>query len=52
MTKHTTLSRRGKDFADGESSRDKFRDILDDPYDPDTNPNGYVNIGVSENVCT
>ena len=51
MTKHTTLSHRGRDLADGPSGRDKFREILGDPYEPDLNPDGFINIGVAENVC-
>ena len=50
MTIHTTLSRRGAQLAASESIRDKFGMILNDPYDPVKNPNGFVNMGVAENV--
>lgn len=50
MTKHTTLARRGADLASLPSMRDQFKSILNDPYDPDTNPTGFINVGVAENV--
>lgn len=50
MTKHTTLAKRGAELAAAPSIRDKFRTILKDPYDPDTNPDGFINLGVAENV--
>ena len=29
---------------------EKFSDVLGDPYDPDKNPKGVINMGVAENV--
>ena len=29
---------------------DSYKPILDDQWDPDTNPGGFVNIGTAENV--
>lgn len=48
----TSLSRRGVELASGDSLRDMFKTILSDPYDPDTNTEGFVNIGTAENVYT
>ena len=50
MTKQTTLARRGAELAAQPSLRDRFGAILKDLYDPETNPKGFVNIGVAENV--
>ena len=50
MTVHTTLSKRGVELATGENNREKFKKLLSDPYDPVKRPNGFVNIGVAENV--
>ena len=48
----TTLSSRGADLASGDNIREMFKTILANPYDPDTNPEGFINIGTSENVMT
>lgn len=50
MAPHTTLGKRGHELASGPNIRDKISAILGDQYDPDTNPHGFVNLGVSENV--
>lgn len=44
------LSQRGQELAASGSMLDKFKAILGNPYDPDTNPDGIVNIGTAENV--
>ncbi|KAJ9635156.1 hypothetical protein H2201_003310 [Coniosporium apollinis] len=49
IKKSSTLGRRGAALASQESIRDKFGTILADPYDPDTNPSGFINIGTAEN---
>ncbi|KAI9835737.1 MAG: hypothetical protein M1819_001915 [Sarea resinae] len=46
----STLSTRGLDLALAGGMRDNFKPILDDPYDPDKNPKGFVNIGTAENA--
>ena len=45
-----TLSNRGAELASRAEFIDVFKKILEDPYDPDTNPDGFVNLGTSENV--
>lgn len=49
IKKASTLGHRGAALASQESIRDKFGTILADPYDPDTNPSGFINIGTAEN---
>lgn len=44
-----TLSDRGRELAKN-NIRDKFSAMFSDVYDAGTNPNGFVNLGVSENV--
>lgn len=46
----STLSQRGQELAAGPNIREKFKTILANPYDPDKNPEGFINIGTSENV--
>lgn len=46
----STLSDRGLDLAKLGGILDKFKTILSDPYHPDDNPGGFVNIGTAENV--
>ena len=46
----STLSERGYDLAKAGGIMEKFKTILSDPYHPDDNPGGFVNIGTSENV--
>ncbi|KAJ9630912.1 hypothetical protein H2203_001440 [Taxawa tesnikishii (nom. ined.)] len=43
-----TLSDRGRELAKN-NIRDKFSAMFSDVYDAGTNPNGFVNLGVSEN---
>lgn len=45
----TTLAPRGVELAANSDVLDLFRTILSNPYDPDENPDGYINIGTSEN---
>ena len=42
-----TISSRGKAFA---GKRPAFFDVLSDLWDPESNANGIVNIGLAENV--
>ena len=46
----SSLSDRGAELSSAGGFIDKFKDILGDTYDPDTNPDGFVNIGTAENV--
>lgn len=46
---NATLSDRGRVIAKN-NIRSYFATILDDPYDAEANPNGFINIGTSENV--
>ena len=50
MLDKSSLSSRGDELASAGGLLDKFKSILEDLYDPDTNPNGFVNIGTAENV--
>lgn len=45
------LSNRGSELAVLGSRFEQFKAIFGDLYDPDTNPDGIVNLGVSENVA-
>ena len=51
MRVKTTLSQRGLELAAPGGMLEKFKAILGDPYDPETNPNGFINMGTAENVC-
>ena len=51
MTVNSTLSQRGRELEAAPSLRDRIKRVSSDPYDPDTNPGGFVNIGVSENFA-
>ena len=44
------LSNRGSELSVLGSRFAQFKAIFGDLYDPDTNPDGIVNLGVSENV--
>ena len=46
----TPLSKRGSELSVLGSRFEQFKAIFGDLYDPDTNPDGIVNLGVSENV--
>ena len=46
----STLSKRGVELANIPSLRDKWTPILKNPYDPDKNPDGFIALGISENV--
>lgn len=46
---NSSLSNRGQDLQAGGGLIEKWKWILDNPYDPDTNPDGVVNLGVAEN---
>ena len=44
------LSKRGVKLSESGATLDKFKEILGNPYDPETNRNGIINIGTAENV--
>ena len=44
------LSKRGAVLSASGATLDKFKQILGNPYDPDSNPHGIINIGTAENV--
>ena len=44
------LSNRGSELSVLGSRFEQFKVIFGNLYDPDTNPDGIVNLGVSENV--
>ena len=46
-----SLADRGLELVPFGKFLDKFKEILQNPYDPDTNPDGFINMGVAENVC-
>ena len=46
----STLAERGQDLANAGEFLDLFKNILNDPYDPKDNSDGFINIGTSENV--
>lgn len=46
-----SLADRGLELAQVGQLLDKFKEILQNPYDPDANPDGFVNMGIAENVC-
>lgn len=45
-----SLSPRGKQLAKEGQTLSFFKGILNNPYHPDDNPDGFVNIGTAENV--
>ena len=47
-TERGTLSHRAKVVA-GEAAHDPLGEVMRDPWDPKTNPKGFVNLGLSEN---
>ena len=44
------LSSRGFD-AQSERGWTKVVELISDMYDEKTNPNGYISLGIAENVC-
>ena len=46
------LSERGEAYIKDAAGLERIKQLLGDVYDPDTNPNGIVNLGTAENVCT
>ena len=46
----SSLSKRGQGLMAGSDFVDKLKRILDNPYDPVSNPEGIVNLGTAENV--
>lgn len=50
VMKESPLSNRGSELSVLGSQFAGFKAIFGDLYDPDTNPNGIVSLGVSENV--
>ncbi|KAL9125967.1 MAG: hypothetical protein Q9217_004911 [Psora testacea] len=49
MNAKGVLSTRGNELASVSGVVDQFKELLENPYDPDTNPDGIVNIGTAEN---
>ena len=49
-TDDATLALRGRQLAHDAQNLDKFKTIMSDPYHPDTNPDGFINMGTAENV--
>ena len=47
---NSPLSSRGSELSVLGRQFAGFKAIFGDLYDPDTNPDGFVNLGVSENV--
>ena len=47
----STLSSRGAKLTAMGEGLEKLKKLFANTYDPETNPNGLVNMGVSENVC-
>lgn len=45
---YQSLSRRG--YVDSKQDKPPFLDIIADLYHPQSNPGGYVNLGLAENV--
>ena len=50
MLVETSLSKRGLELKEAAALVDKFKKIFENPYEPDKNPKGFVNLGVAENV--
>ena len=48
--KSKDLSARGEELESVAAIVDKFKKLLGNPYDPDTHPDGIVNLGTAENV--
>lgn len=44
------LSKRGTELSASGATLDKFKTILGNAYDPNTNPHGIINLGTAENV--
>lgn len=50
-TSNSTLSGRGDELLKGGGNLTASRRSAGNRFDPDTNPNGIVNLGTAENVC-
>lgn len=50
MASLSTLSSRGDELSAAGGHLEKFKAIWSNPYHPDTNVDGFVNMGTSENV--
>lgn len=50
LTETASLARRGLELAKIGELFGGLMDHLRNPYDPDTNPNGFINMGTAENV--
>ena len=46
----SSLSTRGSELQASGTLIGKWKSILDDPYDAETNASGFINLGTSENV--
>lgn len=51
-TSNSTLSKRGEELFQGTGSLDARRRNANNSFDPITNPNGLINLGTAENVCS
>ena len=51
-TSDSTLSKRGDELFRNSPSLNAPRRNTGDDFDPITNPNGFVNLGTAENVCS
>lgn len=49
-TVRSNLSRRGAFYVSPENGSNALLDILCDTWDPISNPNGFLSLGVAENV--
>lgn len=49
--KEPLLAPRGVELAKAGEALGFFKTILSNPYDPDSNPDGFINLGTAENVC-
>ena len=50
LNQETSLSHRGSELYAFGAAVDDFKAIIGNIYDPDTNPDGIVNLGTAENV--
>lgn len=51
LTSNSTLSKRGDELFGNGGTLAAIRRNAGNSFDPDTNPNGFVNLGTAENVC-
>lgn len=46
----TSLASRGRDLVHAGEFLDMFQTILSNPFEPDSNPTGFIKMGTVENV--